>query len=75
MYSPQFPNTATVSVRRLAWALKKSMLKTVYLMVSLLPSLVEPSRVCLACQDQTKCHACIFSHKFTQQEQAALAVL
>jgi hypothetical protein len=75
MYSPQFSDTATVSVRRLAWALKKSMPKTVDLMVSLMPSLVEPSKVCLACQDQTKCHACIFSRKFTQQEQAALAVL
>jgi hypothetical protein len=75
MYTPQFSDTATVSVRRLAWALKKSMPKTVDPMVSLMPSLVEPSKVCLACQDQTKCHACIFSRKFTQQEQAALAVL
>jgi hypothetical protein len=49
--------------------------KTVDLMVSLMPSLMEPSRVCMACRDQTKCQACIFSRKFTQQEQAALAVL
>jgi hypothetical protein len=75
MYTPQFSDTATISVRRLAWALKKSMPKTVDLMVSLMPSLVEPSKVCLACRDQTKCQACIFSRKFTQQEQAALAVL
>jgi hypothetical protein len=75
MYSPQFSDTATISVHRLAWALKKSMPKTVDLMVSLMPSLVEPSKVCLACRYQTKCQACIFSRKFTQQEQAALAVL
>jgi hypothetical protein len=75
MYSPQFSNTATVSVRRLAWAYGKSMPKAVDFMVSLMPSLVEPSKVCLACRDQTKCHTCIFSRKFIQQEQAALAVL
>jgi hypothetical protein len=75
MYSPEFSPVATVSVRRLAWALKKSMPKTVDLMVSLMPSLVEPSKVCLSCKDNTKCHTCIFSRKFTQQEQAALAVL
>jgi hypothetical protein len=75
MYTPQFSDTATISVRRLAWALNKSLSKTVDLMSSLMPSLVEPSKVCLACQDQTKCHTCIFSRKFTRQEQAALAVL
>jgi recombinational DNA repair protein RecR len=75
MYSPQFSPTATVSVRRLAWALNKSMPKTVDLMVSLMPSLVEPSKVCLACQDQTKCRVCIFSRQLARQEQAALAVL
>jgi hypothetical protein len=49
--------------------------KTVDLIVSLMPSLMEPSKVCMACRDQTKCQACVFSRKFTQQEQAALAVL
>jgi recombinational DNA repair protein RecR len=75
MYSPEFSTIATVSVRRLAWALNKSMPKTVDLMVSLMPSLVEPSKVCMSCKDNTKCHACIFSRKFARQEQAALAVL
>jgi hypothetical protein len=75
MYSPQFSNTATVSVRRLAWAMGKSMPKTVDLMVGLMPSLVDPSKVCLSCKDDSKCRLCIFSRKLTQQEQAALAVL
>jgi hypothetical protein len=75
MYTPQFSDTATISVRRLAWALNKSMPETVDLMVSLMPSLMEPSKVCMACRDQAKCQACIFSRKFVQQEQAAFAVL
>jgi hypothetical protein len=75
MYSPQFSDTATVSVRRLAWAYGKSMPKAVDFMVSLMPSLVDPSKVCLSCKDNTKCRACVFSRKFIQQEQAALAAL
>ncbi|MDR2177553.1 MAG: hypothetical protein LBP20_05865 [Treponema sp.] len=75
MYTPSFSDLATVSVRRLAWAFNKSMPKTVDLMVGLMPSLMDPSKVCLACQDQSKCRACIFSRNFTRQEQAALAAL
>jgi recombinational DNA repair protein RecR len=75
MYTPQFSDTATISVRRLAWALNKSMPKTVDFMVSLMPSLMEPSKVCIACRDQTTCQACIFSRNFAQQERAAIAVL
>jgi hypothetical protein len=75
MYTPQFSDTASISVRRLAWAYGKSMPKAVDFMVSLMPSIVDPSRVCLSCKDNTKCHACIFSRNFTQEEQKSLAVL
>ena len=59
-YTPQFTNLATVSVRRLAWALNKSMPKTVDIMVKLMPSIVSSSKVCSACQDKSKCQSCIF---------------
>jgi hypothetical protein len=49
--------------------------KAVDFMVSLMPSMVDPSKICLSCKDNTKCYACIFSHKFIQEEQRALAVL
>jgi hypothetical protein len=75
MYSPQFSDIATVSVRRLAWAYGKSMPKAVDFMVSLMPSVIEPSKVCLSCKDNTKCRACIFSRNFAYQEQAALTAL
>ena len=60
-YSPQFSETASVSVRRLAWALGGSMVQAVDAMLFTLPSLVDSSKVCLSCRDKTRCSACIFS--------------
>jgi hypothetical protein len=71
-YTPQFSEMAVVSVRRLAWAIGKPMPKAVDLMVRLLPSIVDPSKVCLSCQDNAKCQECIFHGIPTQEEKAAL---
>jgi recombinational DNA repair protein RecR len=71
-YSPPFSGLATVSVRRLAWAMGKPMPAAVDLMVRLLPSIVDPSKVCLACKDNTKCQGCIFCQQVSAQEKAAL---
>jgi hypothetical protein len=61
-YSPQFSQLAAVSVRRLAWAMGKPMPAAVEFMVKLMPSIVEPSRVCLSCKDQSGCQACAFNN-------------
>ena len=71
-YSPQFSALAAVSVRRLAWALDTPMTAAVDTMVKLLPSLLDPSKVCLSCKDTSKCQACAFRTQPTQQEQSAL---
>jgi recombinational DNA repair protein RecR len=71
-YSPQFSALAAVSVRRLAWAMGKTMPAAVDLMVKLLPSIVDTSKVCLPCKDNTKCQYCIFCSTLTQEEKAAL---
>jgi len=71
-YSPQFSATASVSVRRLAWAMGKPMPAAVDLMVNLIASIIEPAKICFACQDKTRCHSCIFRNPPTPQEQAAL---
>jgi hypothetical protein len=62
-YTPQFSPQATVSVRRLAWALGLTMPKAVDQVVALLPSLFSPGVVCPACKDNTKCHSCAFSQQ------------
>jgi hypothetical protein len=59
-YTPQFSLLATVSVRRLAWALGLTMPKAVNRIMALLPTLVSPAVVCAACKDNSKCSACAF---------------
>jgi recombinational DNA repair protein RecR len=73
MYTPQFSNRATVTVRRLAWALSLSMPKAVDQVINALPSVFSPGTVCLACKDQTKCELCAFSQQ-PAAVPAALAV-
>ena len=72
-YSPQFSALAAVSVRRLAWALGISMTATVDHMVQLLPSLVDPSKICLSCQDRSRCFSCVFRNLVA--DPAAVAIL
>jgi len=72
MYSPQLSDMASISVRRFAWAIGKKMPATVDLMVKLLPTIVNPTKVCLLCQDNSKCKSCIFSK---QPEPEELTVL
>ena len=59
-YTPQFSELAAFSVRHLAWALEKPMTTSVDHMVKLLPSLVDPSKVCLSCKDNSGCSSCVF---------------
>ena len=73
-YSPQFSALAAISVRRLAWSLNKSMPAAVDYIIRLLPPIVDPSKVCLACQDRSKCACCVFGSFGNQQNTAKLAV-
>jgi hypothetical protein len=70
MYTPQFSDSACVSVRRLAWALGSSMPAAVNRLVGLLPVLFEPDLVCQKCKDKTKCGLCVFSKQVGEQEKA-----
>ena len=82
MYTPQFSDTASVSVRRFAWAMSKSMTATVEIMVRLLPTIVNSEKICLSCQDKDKekykdkkkekCSLCIFSKQVNPEELTAL---
>jgi recombinational DNA repair protein RecR len=71
-YSPQFSAMASISVRRLAWAMDKSMPAAVDLMVKLLKTIIDPSKVCQLCKDKTKCQACTFSQQVDPEELTAL---
>ena len=73
-YSPQFSALASISVRRFAWAINKSMPAAVDIIVQLMPSVVNPAKICSACQDKTKCQTCVFSKQLdpTIEQIAAL---
>ena len=73
-YSPQFSALAVVSVRRLAWSIGRPMSKTVDHIIKLLPSLVDPSKVCLSCQDSSKCSCCVFGSLGNKQDSALFTV-
>ena len=61
-YTPQFSALAAISVRRLAWALNKSMPAAVDVIIQLLPLVLNSSKVCSACKDKTKCQSCCFNN-------------
>jgi recombinational DNA repair protein RecR len=72
MYTPQFSDMASISVRRFAWAISKNMPATVDIMVKILNTIIDPSKVCQLCQDKTKCQACAFSQQVNPEELAVL---
>ena len=72
-YTPQFSEVAAVSVRRLAWFVEKSMPKTVDHIIRILPSVVDSSKVCLSCRDNSRCSCCIFGSLGNSQGEPALA--
>ena len=72
-YTPQFSALASVSVRRLSWAMGVSMPAAVNIMVRLMPSIVDPSKACQLCKDKAKCQICTFHNQSTQQQQDLLA--
>jgi hypothetical protein len=49
-----------------------SMPAAVNLMVKLLPTIIDPSKVCLSCQDKQKCQGCIFCKQLDPEELTAL---
>jgi len=69
-YTPQFSETASVSVRRFAWFLNKPMTQAVEKIILLLPFIMDSSKVCQACKDSRKCNACAFNvKKLSEDEQ------
>jgi len=74
-YSPQFSPTASVSVRRFAWALGVPMTKAIDIIVEELSTVLFSSLVvCPQCQDKTKCDLCVFKHQQNTAKNPAVGV-
>jgi hypothetical protein len=41
-------------------------------MVMLLPTVIDPAKVCLSCQDNERCKGCVFSKQTDQEELTVL---
>ena len=67
-YTPQFSARATVSIRRLAWALGTHMTKTVDRVIDMIPDMVDSEMVCNKCRDQVRCRECAFGKKKKARE-------
>jgi len=73
MYGPNLSEVSCISIRRLAWAMDTNMGKAVEALVMLLPTYLDKGKVCDACEDTSKCTACIFkSNAVTPPKMAAL---
>jgi len=68
-YSPQFSETASVSVRRFAWFLNKPMTQAIEKIILLLPFIMDSQKVCQACKDSRKCVTCAFNIKKLSEEE------
>jgi hypothetical protein len=67
MYTPKFSDKASITIRRLAWALGLPMTKTVDIIINEISTVFLSSVVCPKCQDKSKCNFC----GFNQQSQTA----
>jgi hypothetical protein len=74
MYSPPFSEQATVTVRRLAWAMDAHMGQAADVIVKSAPAFINAEKVCAACRDKSKCSACAFKN-CGEMPQKALALL
>jgi len=75
MYTPQFSDMASISIRRLAWALKSNMPAAVNRVIELLPTLFDPAQICQSCKDSSKCQFCTFCKQVTEQDKAVLTAM
>jgi len=60
-YTPELNESASVTLRRLAWALGKPMTRTLNVIFIKLPTLIDSQKVCECCKDRSACHICGFN--------------
>ena len=60
-YTPELSDYYSGILRRVAWALKKPMTKTLEEVLDTFDFLVNPSQVCENCKDRSKCKNCYFN--------------
>ena len=60
-YTPELNRQASATLRRIAWALRQPMTKTMNAIVIKLPQLMDRKDVCKSCRDPSACNTCGFN--------------
>jgi hypothetical protein len=73
VYTPQFSEKSSNTIRRLSWALGVPMTKAVEIIFNELALIFPPSEICPKCKDKSECNFCAFGNQPTakKKEQAA----
>ena len=62
-YTPELSQHQSAILRRIAWSLEIPMTSAMGEVFDYLGSTLDPEKICSACRDKTKCHACPFNRK------------
>ncbi len=60
-YTPELSQHSSNTLRRIAWALDIPMTKAIERIFDHIPMIVDSNKICLKCQDKSKCNNCSFN--------------
>ena len=60
-YTPELSQQSSCTLRRIAWAMDIPMTKAIERIFEHIAMIVDPDKICLKCQDKTKCKTCSFN--------------
>lgn len=60
-YTPELNESASATLRRIAWSLGKPMTQTMNAIFIKLPTLMDKEKVCETCRDPSACNICGFN--------------
>jgi len=62
-YTPELSQKHSCTLRRIAWALDTPMTRAIEEVFDYLGRILDNSKVCEACRDNTRCGDCVFNSK------------
>ena len=60
-YTPELSESASATLRRIAWSLGKPMTMTMNTIFMRIPNLMDREKVCECCRDTSACNICGFN--------------
>ena len=61
-YTPELSYQSSCTLRRIAWALNIPMTQALERVFDHMPAILDKKKVCLGCQDKSKCDDCAFNN-------------